>query len=92
MRRAFTLIELFVVISIIATLTLISVPCFLQTQHFINVGESVQIKASHTKAVVVEYRGSSFLCRVDGGPDAHPRYTEIHFFREELEPLTEPEK
>lgn len=93
MRHAFTLIELLVVFAIIAILALMACPLWIKPPRGILVGDTVQVKTTHVKVVVVEQDSmSAFMCRVDNGPEAHPRYQEIHFLRDELEPLTGPEK
>jgi len=83
-KRAFTLIELMIVIAIIAIIAAIAMSKFDKMK----VGATVYVSATGQQVVIMreEAQGGQLIysCRVDNGPEAKERFTEVRFFRSEL--------
>lgn len=96
MRKGFTLIELMLVIAIIAIILALVAENAVGTHHRLSIGETVQIVATRQKVVIVRIdeipHGSIFVCRIDNGPTAPVRYTEVHFFANEIAVLPDVER
>lgn len=84
MKRAFTLIELMIVIAIIAIVAAIAMSQF----DNMRVGKTVFVAATGQQVTIMheEAQGGQmiYVCRMDNGPDAKERFTEVRFFRSEL--------
>ncbi len=100
-RRAFTFIELAIVLSIIAIIAAIAIPNLMESNRQANgvqAGTDARVRATGVVVHVVghPYRmtgkyGSAitgvWICRVDNGEKAAVRYSEVMFGAEELEML-----
>lgn len=90
LQKGFTIIASMIVLEIIAIIAIIAaIPNLLEATE-LKSGSTVGIKATGVKAVVIAYDGRSapctWICRIDNGPDAKPRYSEVHLFRSEVDP------
>ncbi len=88
-KRAFTLIELMIVIAIITIIAAIAIPNLLRHRTNNIIGKEMIVKESGQKVEVirrVNERESNniFVCRIDNGPNANPRYQQLEFRYEEL--------
>jgi prepilin-type N-terminal cleavage/methylation domain-containing protein len=90
-KRAFTLIEVLVVVAIVAILAGIV---------FLNLtgpkpGDRIRLKGTGVTAVVVsrpsQEKGAPnlWIVRIDNGPGVNPRFTELHVAKDEMEALAE---
>lgn len=90
MKRAFTLIELMIVIAIIAIIAAIAIPQLITNREkiekdYIRQGDEATVIETGMRVKVVGYENSSVLiCRIDNGPEAPLRYQEMRFTRDEL--------
>jgi prepilin-type N-terminal cleavage/methylation domain-containing protein len=88
----FTLIELMIVIAILAMIVALLVNT-VDLRPSYNIGDAVVIKAYRDKkAVVVSYDVDptrTYTVRIDNGPESSPRFSEVRFFPDELEPAPE---
>jgi len=93
--KGFTIIELLIVISILAIIAGMIIPAIvlIRNRHVFTVGQVVVIKSSHAQATIMKSEladsGYVFICRIDNGPQATPRFQEIRFFPAEIEALPE---
>jgi len=83
--KGFTIIELLIVISILAIIAGMIIPAIvlIRNRHVFTVGQVVVIKSELADS------GYVFICRIDNGPQATPRFQEIRFFPAEIEALPE---
>lgn len=93
MKKAFTLVELMIVVAVMATVAALVIPSAVAEKDkrripygSIPYGSTAIITASGLKVTVVR-QGESFnyvVCRVDYGEKAIPRFQELEFLRTEL--------
>lgn len=89
MKRAFTLIELMLVILIIVTLAVgIAVPHIIDSRNKakrFEAGKTAIVTASGIKITLLRRQDYNFwICRIDNGEGAVPRYSEVTFNINEL--------
>lgn len=98
MKRAFTLIELMIVIAIIAIIAAIAIPNLLNDkinkQKGFESGKSATVVASGIQVLLLRHPGKSnnpkfddpyyWICRIDNGEGVVPRYSEVTFHVNEL--------
>jgi prepilin-type N-terminal cleavage/methylation domain-containing protein len=95
MRKAFTLIELMIVIAIIAIICAIAIPQLMANKDAFKPGTQVRAKVSGVIVTIIQQDQRTaflYLCRIDNGPEAKVRFVEARFQRDELEPLPEADK
>jgi prepilin-type N-terminal cleavage/methylation domain-containing protein len=95
MRRAFTLIELMIVIAIIAIIAAIAIPNLVEAKKKDNlrIGDEATVIESGMRVKVLDYySGGWWMVRIDNGPEATPRYQEMRFSTDELRKITRVEK
>ena len=98
MKRAFTLIELMIVIAIIAIIAAIAIPNLLDHKNKkkgFEAGRTATIRASNITVTLMRHppnasnqKTSDFdhwICRIDNGEGAVPRYSEVTFHIDELQ-------
>ncbi len=91
MRKAFTLIELMIVISVIAVIAAIAIPNLVASKRLreeqvaLNaIGKMVTLKGHDIQVMVVKKEGDFFVCRVDNGTGSSPRFSEVRFHKTEI--------
>lgn len=94
MRKAFTFIEMMIVICMIAIISAIAIPNILKHRESEKItGKTMVVKSSGQKVEVLRRVISGkettnlYSCRIDNGPEVTPRYQQIEFHVDELVPL-----
>ena len=89
-RKAFTFtfIELIIVVAIISISAAIAIPAILESSKpptRVYAGNTATVTASGLQVRVTEDIGyGKVRCRLDNGPGAVPRYSEVTFYQDEL--------
>lgn len=96
-RRAFTLIELMIVIAIIAVIAAIAIPNLLDKKNRdkgFEAGRQATVISSGIQVTLLRHPNTesrqrntdyqSWICRIDNGEGAVPRYSEVTFHANEL--------
>lgn len=95
MRRAFTVIELMIVIAVLAIIVAVAIPNIIEAQKkdTIRVGDEATVIASGMRVKVLDYyNGGWWMVRIDNGPGSSPRYQEMRFSTDELRKIVQVEK
>lgn len=87
MRRAFTAVEVLICFMIIVIFALIMINVDKPDPKEIHQGDEVQVKESGMRGRVINdprTTTSILILRIDNGPGAVPRYSEVSFTRDEV--------
>lgn len=88
MRKAFTFIELIIVVAIISIIAGIAISHVGEARKKstrVYAGNTATVTASGLQVLVTEDIGyGKVRCRLDNGPGAVPRYSEVTFYQNEL--------
>jgi len=92
MKRAFTLIELMIIICIIAIIAAIAIPNLLEHRKNKELipGHPAIVVASKVQVTLLRHPSEDFdqrnywICRIDNGEGINPRYSEVTFHVNEL--------
>ena len=88
MRKAFTLIELMIVIAIIAIIAAIAIPNLMEARKKstrVQAGDTATVNASGVRVIATEVISYHLVrCLLDNGPGAVPRYSDATFNQNQL--------